>query len=741
MNFLQAAVAAWVALYGLIKVADLRSNGRITAALGARNISITPVQVYMSTKALNAALERIGKRHRRLLSFWFLLGVAFGFLGLFFSVTLLSSHLVSSALSPRALPQPIVRTLATPRPARPWWWPSLSFARNHDWLRDGQKMAKREFRKLRELRRAHKRRKRANLRGFHSRSQEAKASGGELRANPSSSRDREVHVPSVARFSTLRTQELEVSDAGMQIPAVARFVTEIKPAPPPAGLISEVAPPNESHPRNAVPAAAAAAPPNAYPDGHASDANPVGEEERHRKKIMLTPLLPGVNIPTTHMAYILISVGVAMAVHELGHALAAGMCDAHVDNVGAFLCLIFPGAYVELTGVEKLSVLRQLKVYCAGAWHNFVAAVLALLLVAVLPSVISPLYATGVGALVVLSPKGSPLEKSVRPGDVLLRLGRFDVSDGGNSFRSAVRNLVLSKESAGFCVPERMFRARRADLRCCEAGHAEEENGLRCFNMHGTPRRRACLATADVVRQHVCRRHSHCPGYSPRRRPSDNTLSTTARIFHAAVPGMGEDNPQSGAQVESQSQSDSQSEPQSGSQPDSQPDSQHVPHPGPRKPSSLELCFMAVLPEEQKLVDIRVKSARNGVTSTLFFEGSPSVLGSSVSVSSYVPRAWAAIPWPLLRLLALADLPNHLERLLQYFASISLALAVLNMAPVFRFDGEYSTMLFLKLAFPHMSSFRMSKVRFYVLRIGTGLLGLNVLVSLLQYDVQSLLPR
>lgn len=699
MNFLQAAVATWVALYCLIKAADLRSNGRITAALGAHNISITPMQVFVSTKYLNAALERIGKRHRRPLSVWFLLGVAFGFFGLFFSVTLLSYHLVSSAVSPPALPQTVVRSLA-PRPARPWWWPSLSFARNHDWLADGQKMAKREFRKLRELRRAHKRRKRANLRGFHSRSQAAKAAAGEERA-----------------------PELPTRERQLRIPTVARFVTEIKPAAPPPGAMSADAPPAQTDTNPA--------PPKGFPAESVANPNSAAEEERRRKKIMLTPLLPGVNIPATHIAYILISVGVAMAVHELGHALAAGMCDAHVDNVGAFLCLIFPGAYVELTGVEKLAPLSQLKVYCAGAWHNFVAAVLALLLVSVLPSVISPLYATGVGALVVLSPKDSPLEKSVRPGDVLLSFGRFKVSNGGNSFRSAVRNLVLSEESAGFCVPERMFRARRADLRCCQPGHAEDETGLRCFSMHSPPRRRACMATSEVVRQHLCRRDSHCPGYSPRRQGSESEkLSTTTRIIHAAVPGEGEEDSQSATKPQSQSvpQYESQTESEDGS------------HPTPLKLSSPELCFMAVLPEEQKLVDIRVKSARTGVTSTLFFEGTPSVLGSSVSVSSYVPRAWAYLPWPVLRLVSLADLPNHLERLLQYFASISLALAVLNMAPVFRFDGEYSSMLFLKLFFPHMSSFRTSKVRFYVLRIGTGLLGLNVLVSLLQYDVQSLLP-
>lgn len=101
---------------------------------------------------------------------------------------------------------------------------------------------------------------------------------------------------------------------------------------------------------------------------------------------VLTLLLPGVTIPAFHVIYLAITVLIAAAVHELGHALAAAAYDAQVARVGGFFALVFLGAFLQLEGVEKLIPFAQLEVLCTGAWHNFVSAVAALAMFAALPS-------------------------------------------------------------------------------------------------------------------------------------------------------------------------------------------------------------------------------------------------------------------------------------------------------------------------------------------------------------------
>lgn len=51
----------------------------------------------------------------------------------------------------------------------------------------------------------------------------------------------------------------------------------------------------------------------------------------------MTPLLPGVNLPLSHAAYLLPAVFVSLAVHEAGHALAAGAEGIRVLAAGVFL--------------------------------------------------------------------------------------------------------------------------------------------------------------------------------------------------------------------------------------------------------------------------------------------------------------------------------------------------------------------------------------------------------------------
>jgi membrane-associated protease RseP (regulator of RpoE activity) len=69
------------------------------------------------------------------------------------------------------------------------------------------------------------------------------------------------------------------------------------------------------------------------------------------------------------------------------------------------------------------------------------------------------------------------------------------------------------------------------------------------------------------------------------------------------------------------------------------------------------------------------------------FAGSPAELFQSVETSSYVPRA----PFLPLRL------PARAAKLLHYTASISLALALLNVVPCYMLDGQHIVSALLQL--------------------------------------------
>lgn len=73
-----------------------------------------------------------------------------------------------------------------------------------------------------------------------------------------------------------------------------------------------------------------------------------------------------------------------------------------VNGFGMFFMAVYPGAFVDLytEHLTVISPLRQLRIYCAGVWHNFVLVMLGLVLLWSLPYLLVPIYATGQGAVV-----------------------------------------------------------------------------------------------------------------------------------------------------------------------------------------------------------------------------------------------------------------------------------------------------------------------------------------------------
>lgn len=451
---------------------------------------------------------------------------------------------------------------------------------------------------------------------------------------------------------------------------------------------------------------------------------PLPHQNAASRSSFLTPLVPGVTVPPGDLWYMIAAVLVAAVFHELGHALAAGMQNARVSGVGGFVALALPGAYVQLTGIEDLSVFAQLRVYCAGAWHNLVAALLALVAVGWLPLLMSGVYHTSSGALVVSVPELSALLGHVEPGDVILRLGRFDVSDGGPSFRRAVSNLILTNDTVGFCVSENMYRNySRPRSTCCDDAVMQDldtsaEMRDKCFRVQGIEKRKSCIDTAVVSTQPTCRFTLDCSGTGLARGPGG--VPASPGHSHPGVSSV---------------RMDAVSRAAAPVLPDIPAPNGVPPDPGGEQvDGSKTSCFIPVLPRQQQLVDVRVKGARTGEIVHFFYQGYPEVLGQSVTVSSYVPRIWSMAPHSFIQVLALMDIPNMIERLLQYLSSISLALAILNMAPVFFLDGEVSSVLFVQLLAPRMSQGSSAIAKQIIVCTGSVLLVLNMLTSLLEVE-------
>lgn len=84
-----------------------------------------------------------------------------------------------------------------------------------------------------------------------------------------------------------------------------------------------------------------------------------------------------------------------------------------------------------------------------------------------------------------------------------------------------------------------------------------------------------------------------------------------------------------------------------------------------------------------------------------FFPGYTEILRRSLTVSSYVLRAHTYFPKFLISFLAIVDVPNATERLLQYFASRFFRLFILNVAPVICLNDEASHRYSLTLKLIH----------------------------------------
>ncbi|MDT7861846.1 MAG: site-2 protease family protein [Saccharolobus sp.] len=144
--------------------------------------------------------------------------------------------------------------------------------------------------------------------------------------------------------------------------------------------------------------------------------------------IALKPIIPGITIGLSQLPYILLAIGISVAIHEIFHALSATSNNVRVRNGGILLLAIFPGAFVEPDENEFNSspTNAKLKIIAAGIVINLILALIALPLSFELPYLPSALSK---GIEIVGVVKNTPAyNASIKPGYIIYAINGYRIT-------------------------------------------------------------------------------------------------------------------------------------------------------------------------------------------------------------------------------------------------------------------------------------------------------------------------
>ncbi|XP_077003290.1 membrane-bound transcription factor site-2 protease-like [Tamandua tetradactyla] len=198
----------------------------------------------------------------------------------------------------------------------------------------------------------------------------------------------------------------------------------------------------------------------------------------HNEQV-LQVVIPGVNLPVNQLTYFFAAVLISGVVHEIGHGIAAIREQVRFNGFGIFLFIIYPGAFVDLftTHLQLISPVQQLRIFCAGIWHNFILALLGILVLALLPLILLPLYYTGVGVLITDVAEDSPTfgPRGLFAGDLVTHLQDCPVTNV-QDWNECLDNIAY-KSQIGFCIststlqqlslPVRAYTRLDGSTECC----------------------------------------------------------------------------------------------------------------------------------------------------------------------------------------------------------------------------------------------------------------------------------
>jgi S2P endopeptidase len=230
--------------------------------------------------------------------------------------------------------------------------------------------------------------------------------------------------------------------------------------------------------------------------------------------LIFQPVIPGVNFPLDEVGLYGLSLLISTVFHELGHALAADCHDVKLLGYGLMVFFIIPAAFVDMSTSEltSLSAFEQLKVYTAGVWHNLTLALLAFLLLFMLPVLPGYSYRTEGITVTALNHNSTVIGPSgLRVGDVLNSVNECKVTRS-TDFYDCLRQ--EAQQLRGHCLDSAKIQAIQCSG-CCET--ATNNGSLLCFKAFKTGLGGDSDEDGDClpVRQVLESRISYCSEHEP----------------------------------------------------------------------------------------------------------------------------------------------------------------------------------------------------------------------------------
>ncbi|KAG9448066.1 hypothetical protein H6P81_014194 [Aristolochia fimbriata] len=169
----------------------------------------------------------------------------------------------------------------------------------------------------------------------------------------------------------------------------------------------------------------------------------------------LSPQIPGFGASFMEAGYWVFSTVISVTIHEFGHAVAAASEGVRVEYVAIFLAIIFPGALVAFNyeTLQSLPNAAELRIYCAGIWHNAVCCAVFGGTLLLLPLMLYPLYAHTENPMIVSVSSRSALSGYLSPGDIIISLDGIPIHDRHEWMEKMVLMGTQGSIWKGYCVP------------------------------------------------------------------------------------------------------------------------------------------------------------------------------------------------------------------------------------------------------------------------------------------------
>ncbi|ORX78987.1 hypothetical protein BCR32DRAFT_294703 [Anaeromyces robustus] len=202
----------------------------------------------------------------------------------------------------------------------------------------------------------------------------------------------------------------------------------------------------------------------------------------------LVSVIPGINLPLWHIGYYLLATFLSGIIHEFGHAIAALSENISIYSTGAFFYIVFPGAFVNMDDhlLSLLKPFHQLRIFCAGVWHNVWLCILCYILLITMPYWLIG-YSQSNNELYVLDVnKNSPLYGYVHKGSIIHSINDQPIPYGNDGFEIMLRQSLIKNpiNHPGYCISKELYEEN--DSSCCKVSLEKplSTSNLQCFEHH-----------------------------------------------------------------------------------------------------------------------------------------------------------------------------------------------------------------------------------------------------------------